>query len=127
TMTELARTFSVEGVSANVSVVEPDGAAWSMSVAAGGAPDARGPGRRRAWGENTIVTENNSVQDGGEEPLAAILDAQAEALEKFIAGWVRGDPHAVEDVLQETIMGLMAFHDRKGGLPAGEEAVRRLL
>jgi hypothetical protein len=41
TMAELARTFSVEGISANVAMVEPDGAAWSMSVAAGGAPDTR--------------------------------------------------------------------------------------
>jgi hypothetical protein len=42
TMTELARTFSSEGVNANVAVVEPDGAAWSMSVAAPGArPGAR--------------------------------------------------------------------------------------
>lgn len=41
TMAELARTFSSDGISANVSVVEPDGAAWSMSVAAGGSPDVR--------------------------------------------------------------------------------------
>jgi hypothetical protein len=52
TMTELARTFSAERVNANVSVVEPDGAAWSMSVTSDGEFDGRahddsdGPGTR---------------------------------------------------------------------------------
>jgi RNA polymerase sigma factor (sigma-70 family) len=47
-------------------------------------------------------------------------------LERFIAGRVRGDPQAVEDLFQQTIMYVVAYHDREGGLPAGEEAIRLL-
>lgn len=72
------------------------------------------------------MTENDSVRAGGEESLAAFLEAQAGPLERFIASRVRGDAQAVEDVLQETLMDLVAYHDRKGGLPAGEEAIRLL-
>lgn len=39
TMTELARTFSAEKVNVNVSVVEPDGAMWSISVTPGDGGD----------------------------------------------------------------------------------------
>jgi RNA polymerase sigma factor (sigma-70 family) len=72
------------------------------------------------------VTGNSSVPESGEELLAAFLEAHVGSLEKFIAGRVRGDAYAVEDLLQQTIMYVVASHDREGGLPAGEEAVRLL-
>jgi hypothetical protein len=55
TMTELARTFSAERVNANVSVIEPDGAAWSMSVTPGGAFGGGAPDGGGKHGTRTLT------------------------------------------------------------------------
>jgi RNA polymerase sigma factor (sigma-70 family) len=72
------------------------------------------------------VIGNGSLQEGGEDPLAALLQGHSQPLEAFIAHRVRGDGQAVEDLTQLTIMHVVAYHDRTGGLPPGDEAVRLL-
>lgn len=53
TMTELAKTFSAENVTANVSVVEPGGVEWSMSVTSGNEVDSQGQSNGDEHGTST--------------------------------------------------------------------------
>lgn len=71
------------------------------------------------------MTENDSAKKNVEASLDVFLDQNADSLARYIRSRVRGDVSAVEDLFQETILHLVAYHGARG-LPDGDEAVRLL-
>lgn len=71
------------------------------------------------------MTEHNSTKESGEDSLEGFLNLNADSLERYIRSRVRGDDSAVEDLFQQTILHLVAYHGARG-LPDGDEAVRLL-
>jgi RNA polymerase sigma factor (sigma-70 family) len=71
------------------------------------------------------VTENSSAEESVGDSLEGFIHRNSDSLARYIRSRVRGDVRATEDLVQETILHLVAYHG-ECGLPDGTEAVRLL-